>query len=270
MHPEPGSSSPSIAGVVASTNRFGTGYTPEFRVQSARREIIEELDQMVKNLVQRFREGVKTLPKVLIFYRDGVSDGQFPTVLKDEVPLVRKGCWLVDRNWNPRLTFIICGKRHHFRFGAPNPNDQDRSGNVKPGLVVDTDIVHPFDFDWYGQSHAGLLGTSRSSHYTVLVDDSKFKADVIQKLTYHLCYLYSRSTRSVSIVPPAYHAHHICTRAKLWLIKADEDTSTVFSGGSSEKAAAEDAALSRYRNQASGLLQVMQSKKRQWNTEFWM
>lgn len=44
------------------------------------------------------------------------------------------------------------------------------------------DVVHPFEFDWYCQSHAGLLGTSRSAHYTVLVDDNQLSADVLQRV----------------------------------------------------------------------------------------
>lgn len=57
-------------------------------------------------------------------------------------------------------------------------------------------------------SHGGLLGTSRPTHYTVLLDENKLPADAIQSLTYHLAYIYPRSTRSVSIASPAYYAHH--------------------------------------------------------------
>jgi hypothetical protein len=50
--------------------------------------------------------------------------------------------------------------------------DGDRSGNCPAGTVVDTDISHPTEFDFYLQSHAGILGTSRSAHYSVLHDVS--------------------------------------------------------------------------------------------------
>lgn len=42
------------------------------------------------------------------------------------------------------------------------------------------------------QSHASLLGTGRPTHYRVLVDDNKFKADDFQSLTNKLCYLNAR------------------------------------------------------------------------------
>ena len=38
---------------------------------------------------------------------------------------------------------------------------------------------------------------------TVLVDENGFSADGLQLLTYWLCFLYCRCTRSVSIVPAA-------------------------------------------------------------------
>ena len=56
------------------------------------------------------------------------------------------------------------------RFNPVNPKDRDRTGNPPAGLVVDRGIGHPLEFDFYLQSQGGLLGTSRSSHYSVLYD----------------------------------------------------------------------------------------------------
>jgi len=224
-HPSGDSLEPSIAAVVGSTNEFGSGYAAEFSVQPGRQEIISDLNHMVKAILIKFAQRNKALPDKLIFYRDGVSEGQFPDVVAKEIPLVRQAMRAVGENPTyaaqaaaMKLTYIICGKRHHFKIGpTPGSNDSDKNGNLLPGVVVDTDIVHPFDFDWYGLSHGGLLGTSRASHYTVLVDDAKHKADDLQSLTYNLCYTYGRATRSVSIATPAYYAHHVCTRIKQML-----------------------------------------------------
>lgn len=53
-----------------------------------------------------------------------------------------------------KITVVVVGKRHHVRF-FPNSNDADRSGNCPAGTVVDKDIVHPTEFDFYLQSHSG-------------------------------------------------------------------------------------------------------------------
>lgn len=90
----------------------------------------------------------------------------------------------------------------------------DRSGNCRAGTVIDSEIVHPFFSDFYLMSHGGLLGTSRPTHYTVLLDEAKLGPDQLQATTYYLAYIYARSTRSVSIASPAYYAHHVCERAR--------------------------------------------------------
>lgn len=41
-----------------------------------------------------------------------------------------------------------------------NERDADRSGNCRAGTVVDRDVAHPTEFDFYLQAHGGLLGKS--------------------------------------------------------------------------------------------------------------
>jgi len=45
--------------------------------------------------------------------------------------------------------------------------DADRSGNCPAGTTIDAGLGHPTEFDYYQQSHGGLLGTSRPAHYSV-------------------------------------------------------------------------------------------------------
>jgi eukaryotic translation initiation factor 2C len=69
---------------------------------------------------------------------------------------------------------IVVGKRHHVRLFPQNERDGDRSGNCPAGTVVDHEVAHPTEFDFYLQSHGGLLGTSRPAHYNVLYDENNF------------------------------------------------------------------------------------------------
>jgi eukaryotic translation initiation factor 2C len=84
------------------------------------------------------------------------------------------------------VTFIICGKRHHIRFYANDSRDADRSENLPPGTVVDTGIVHPYAFDFYLQTQAGLVGTARPAHYIVVKDEIGFSSDDLQTLLVNL------------------------------------------------------------------------------------
>lgn len=150
-----------------------------------------------------------------------------------------------------------------------NAGDADpKNGNVKAGTTIDTDIVSPFQFDWYTQSHASLLGTGRSAHYTVLVDDSRMSADELQTITYHLCVprpsrgsadpaqvlhvcplharrvlRHARVLRRFGYVPALARTRltvPVCTRAALHLRDSFDDSSTIVSdrsGASAEQEA---------------------------------
>lgn len=89
--------------------------------------------------------------------------------------------------YKPKITFIICGKRHHVVFFGQNGDRHlDCSGNLPAGTVVDRGIVHPVHFDFYQQCHAALKGTARPIHYVVLKDDNHFTSDEIQRIIYDL------------------------------------------------------------------------------------
>ncbi|XP_072967568.1 protein argonaute 1A-like isoform X2 [Typha angustifolia] len=247
-HPHPGEdSSPSIAAVVASQDwPEVTKYAGLVCAQAHRQELIQDLFKvwqdpqrgtvtggMIKELLISFKRATGQKPQRIIFYRDGVSEGQFYQVLFHELDAIRKACASLEPEYQPPVTFVVVQKRHHTRLFASNHKDQhsvDRSGNILPGTVVDSKICHPTEFDFYLCSHAGIQGTSRPAHYHVLWDENKFSADGLQTLTNNLCYTYARCTRSVSIVPPAYYAHLAAFRARFYMEPETSDSGSLASG----------------------------------------
>lgn len=55
-------------------------YAATVRVQQHRQEIIQELSSMVRELLVQFYKSTRFKPNRIIFYRDGVSEGQFHAV----------------------------------------------------------------------------------------------------------------------------------------------------------------------------------------------
>jgi len=210
---------PAFASLVSSIDPKCSRYVPYMSVQPAHQQIIEGFYDMCKRALYDFKDyTIKALKKNkpmlnrIIFYRDGVSEGEYQQVLERELPFLKKAC--EELELNPKITLIIVGKRHHIRFFPQKQSDGDRSsGNCPAGTVVDTDICHPTDFDYYLLSHGGLKGTSRPAHYVVLHDENQFSADSLQALSFSLCHVYARATRSVSIPSPVYYADIVCTRA---------------------------------------------------------
>ncbi|KAH9914769.1 argonaute-like protein [Epithele typhae] len=197
IHPAPGTQGrPSFTSLVGNVDSDTAKYVAELQVQAGRQEMIEGLEEMAGKIIKMYQsyrsqaEGKRGVaPTRIIFYRDGVSEGEFQQVLDYELPQLKRACEAAGVQ--PKITVIVVGKRHHVRF-FPGGGDSDRSGNCLPGLV----------------------GTSRPAHYSVLYDENKFTPDSIQALSFALCHVYARSTRSVSIPAPVYYADIVCSRAK--------------------------------------------------------
>lgn len=157
-HPPAGDNKkPSIAAVVASMDGHPSRYAATVRVQQHRQEIIQDLSNMVKELLIQFYRSTRFKPFRIIFYRDGVSEGQFQQVLTHELIAIRKACVKLEEDYRPGITFIVVQKRHHTRLFCSDKREQiGRSGNIPAGTTVDMGITHPTEFDFYLCSHAGI------------------------------------------------------------------------------------------------------------------
>merc|ERR1712240_864215 len=242
-HPAPESRGlkPSIAAIVASVEPKAANYEVEIRIQDGgqNEEVIQDMKNVTKNLLMKFHSANKgRKPEKIIMFRDGVSEGQFLTVLARELLAMRQACKELEQGYEPQTTYIVVQKRHHTRF-FPVDDNKYKNGNALAGTVVDQGINHPTEGDFYLLSHEGIQGTSRPCHYHVLWDDSGFTADELEVLSYYLCHLYSRCTRSVSYPTPTYYAHLVADRARKHhneLAMADNSScSGNFKGDLSEK-----------------------------------
>ncbi|KAF8744839.1 argonaute family, partial [Rhizoctonia solani] len=241
-HPAPGTEGrPSFTALVGSVDSVASKYVAAHRAQKSRVEGITDLQEMAEDLIRKFQgyqkmvEKRNTLgPKRILFYRDGVSEGQFRFVLENEVPALQRACKACGVD--TKITFVIVGKRHHTRMFPKDKANADKSENCLAGTVVDQVIGHPLEFDFFLLSHAGLIGTSRPAHYSVVHDDNNFTPDSLQKLTFALCHVYARATRSVSIPPPVYYADIVCGRARHHLPPDFDmsDSATIASGTDAE------------------------------------
>ncbi|CAF1190043.1 unnamed protein product [Rotaria sordida] len=179
---------PSIAAVVGSRDLTNSLYAARLCEQYPKKgrcslEIIKELDKMVIDLLQVFADSCgDRLPNKIVFYRDGVDEGQYQKVLDNEVNKIKHACRIVYRDKPlPKLAFIVVKKRHNTRFFL---YDNNQTTNVQAGTVIDQNIIHPTQFDFYLCSQAAIMGTSRPALYHVLYDEIGFSSDDIQQLTY--------------------------------------------------------------------------------------
>ncbi|XP_037907750.1 protein argonaute-2-like isoform X1 [Hermetia illucens] len=219
-HPSPDQSHiPSVVGVVASHDVNAFQYNACWRLQDAKKEMIEDMENIVLEQLHFFNRKRNQFPTHIIYYRDGVSDGQFKQLEEIELSAINRAFARVKPNYKPKLTCLVVQKRHHTRFFPPVPSDivhpRDRNQNVLPGTVVDTTITHPGEKQFFLVSHESIQGTAKPSKYCVIRDDNNFDPDSLQAVTYALCHMFTRCNRAVSYPAPAYYAHLMAARGRV-------------------------------------------------------
>ena len=173
------------------------------------------MKDMVRDRINGYVNSVRKFPKNILFYRDGVSTGQFAKVRDEELLQIKEACKEAGCG-TVNVTVVVAVKRHHTRF-YPATSLSDKNGNCVPGTLVDSAITSPHYSDFYLQSHHGLKGTAIPTHYVVIANEIGFTDTRLQELTYKLCYTYARATIGVSYAPPAYYADRLCERGRSYL-----------------------------------------------------
>ncbi|GAA5891801.1 hypothetical protein JCM5296_001865 [Sporobolomyces johnsonii] len=246
---------PSIAAVVGSMHAPSIVYEESLKMQglvepgpgadaarARKQETIEHLEEMVLFLLRRRIMSLGRCPPAsILFYRDGVSESEWAALLEKEIPSIKRAFSRLKQDedmlalapelaqWQPKLTFIACLKRHHLRAFEQKGTRVD---NIVPGTVIDTGIVDARAFDFYAAAHKGLLGTTRPTRYVVLADEQNMSADDVQGATNALCYAYQRCNRSVSVPAPVYYADLLARRVRAWMPFDDDSQSATSSAPS--------------------------------------
>ncbi|KAL3421178.1 piwi domain-containing protein [Phlyctema vagabunda] len=190
----------------------------------------------------------KRLPRAIMIYRDGVSESQYGMVLKEEHPQVMEGFKAAVNTLKAEKRFpatfrpaevleifLVATKRHRVRFYPQRKeNDSATDINLKPGTVVDSDIINPGTSGFHLQSHDSPLGTAKNGLYTVIFSNVQLdglgtrvlKAPApigevllrrIEVVTNNLCYTGSRATKALSIAAPARYADLLCNRLREYM-----------------------------------------------------
>jgi aubergine len=111
------------------------------------------------------------------------------------------------------LTFIIVQKRISQKFFKiiPGKTGADALVNPPPGSVLDHTVTSSSLYDFLVVSQYVREGCTTPTRYIVLVDEKGFPPDVLQKLTYKLCFLYYNWPGTVRVPAPCQYAHKFST-----------------------------------------------------------
>ncbi|XP_033215662.1 piwi-like protein Siwi [Belonocnema kinseyi] len=189
--------------LVASLDKNFTRYFSAVSAHTSGEELSNDLSVNMCKAVAKYRELNKVLPSTIIFYRDGVGEGQVPFVYEIEVEeLKNKLLGLYGDVSKLKLIFLIVTKQINTRFFY-------NGSNAPAGTIVDDVITNPSRFDFYLVSQSGGKGTITPSGYNVIFDSSGWGPDKIQRMTYKLTQMYFNFTGAVKVPAPCQYAHKL-------------------------------------------------------------
>ena len=117
-----------------------------------------------------FKRTNGTFPARVIFYRDGVGEGQIEGVCRPEITQIKQAIVSIGQADSCKLMYINCSKRVNTRLFAGDPG---RYTNPQPGTVIDGEITEKDTYEFYLVSVAPRKGMPTPTRYAIICDDIK-------------------------------------------------------------------------------------------------
>lgn len=170
----------------------------------------EELSNHVKlnftAALKQYQVVNSCLPDCIIYYRDGVGDGQIRYVQELEVKPFKEVLTQSMGGRSTRFAFVVVNKKINPRFFAPQQNGYS---NPPPGTVVDSTVTRYDRYDFFLVSQSVRQGTVAPTMYNVIEDSSSLKPEYLQRLSYKLTHLYFNWPGTIRVPAPCQYAHKL-------------------------------------------------------------
>jgi len=154
---------------------------------------------------EAFKKHNSAYPQRIIFYRDGVGEGQVKGLCKPEVDQIKLALNNLGLGTTQLLYINVCKRVNTRIFGG----DIGSFKNPMPGTVIDATITDRDVYEFYLISTAAKQGMSTPTRYTVIYDDIKESPDQIELLTYKLCYTYYNVSGAIKEPSCIRYAHRL-------------------------------------------------------------
>jgi len=191
-------------GFTATWDQGFSKYHAWISFQQKNLEGVVAAQQLMANACKAFKDRRGEFPDTVIVYRDGVSNTQLESFVRDEI--IRFQQAFSSLQIRPRLVVIVVQKRvtarmyhecdlYHNRLEYCLTSD--RCDGSKPyhspvvGTVVDTGVVSNVFNDFFLFSSIAPPGaTARPTRFIVVKDEVNFTSNDLQRLTHQMCFIY--------------------------------------------------------------------------------
>lgn len=186
----PSDRSRSVGALVSSMdlNRSSSFYSVTMEYRDGN-EMVQNLDSYMAAALMKFKKTCDALPERIVFYRDGVGEGQMATVKAQEVDKIIANLDKIYKDDSKELKFayIVVNKRTNARFFK---KEGPRYSNPGPGTVIDRVVTMEDRNDFYLIAQKVGQGTVAPTYYQIVENTTGLSVDKLQILSYKLCHLY--------------------------------------------------------------------------------
>ena len=183
-----------MAMVATINTSFTNFYNKELIIEEANKEKLQfGISGFIKEALVEYEKFNKKLPKGIIIYRQGVSLQQ-KDYLKIEVENIQKVC---DEN-KVLYYYILVNTKTTYKFFEIKKTKESKYKNPEGGLLVLDGVTNRNFFEFYIQPQKVTGGSATPSCYHVAYGNLDFP-EIIPKLTYDLCHLYSNWQGAVRV-----------------------------------------------------------------------
>jgi aubergine len=169
-------------------------------------EIAGNIELHMYAALKTYKDTHGVLPERIVFYRDGVGDGQIQSVHELEIARLLDAFKKVYGGELPKFSVIIVNKRINTRIFLKQGNNPQ---NPVSGTIVDTTITLPERYDFFLVSQSVRQGTVAPTSYNIIHDTSGLTPDRMQMLTYKYCHLYYNWSGCTRVPAVVQYAHKL-------------------------------------------------------------
>lgn len=202
---DPRQKSSSVSAFVASLNGEYTRWYSRACIQNKKEELMNGLCASLEKSLRAYQKLNCVLPQKIIIFRDGVGDGQLRMCQEYEIPQLQEACKLLDPDYCPEIAFVVVQKRINTRMFRLD--GQSNLENPNPGTVLDHTVTRRNYFDYFLVPQSVRQGSVSPTHYIVVHNQPDYSPDILQRLSYKLCYLYYNWPGSVRVPACCQYAH---------------------------------------------------------------
>jgi len=190
----------SCVAVVASLNNSLSKYTWATAMVPHKQEVNTVIKEQFNKLIKQFVRLNNATPTKIVIFRDGVGEGQVPTIMEHEFTQIQAS--IDERAAGAQMAFFTLSKRIETRF-------YNQGRNPNPGTVVDQVATHGGQKDFYLIPLESRQGSVTPICYRNHFNTLKLKADNFQYMAYMLSFMYFNWSGAIKVPNVCQYAHKL-------------------------------------------------------------